>query len=223
MKNRLLTVIAFGIIGLLTLGIFLDFKKKWKVISTFHTIVGNAPLHRRCLFISPAQLGVHAWDLGDFAAYQLKTNIVSKQISYHVAGNKKTHSPDKFWLKIEGLARFNEVDVDFWHLLSVNSLLPESESDTLIFPRSAVPFFGQQHRYTPYPVLLTPAGEVNVKTSSGIFKCQHYFAYLLAPDGSREPLLELWSNSSVRPLGIVRARWRDEVLELVHRQHQPSY
>lgn len=223
MRKSLLPLIAFCIIGLLTFGIFLDFKKKWKVVSTFHTIVSNAPLQKRCLFISPAQLGIQTWDLGDFAEYQLKTNTVSKQISFHVAANKKTHSSDKFWLKIEGLARFNEMDVDFWYLLSVNSLLPESDSDTVIFPRSAVPFFRQQHRYTPYPVLLTRAGEVNVETSSGTFKCQHYFAYLLAPDGSRKPLLELWANSSVRPLGIVRARWRDEVLELVRRQNQPSY
>ena len=65
-------------------------------------------------------------------------------------------------------------------------------------------------------------GEENIKTSIGILKCQHYFVQLHPPDGSPEPLLELWANGSIPPLGIVRARWRDEVLELVEIRTQPS-
>ena len=221
MKTRMLTLIIICITALLTFWMFLDFQKKRKTVSIFHTIVSDAPLSARHLFISPEQLGIHAWNLGDFAAYQLKTNTDRKQITFGVAAQPESPSPNEFWLRVEGLVRFNKVNVDLWRLLSVKSLRPGSESAEVLFAKGAVPFLRQQQRFPPYPVILEPVGEVNVKTESGSFKCQHYFAHLQAPDGSTAPLLELWANSSVLPLGIVRARWRDEVLELVQTRAQP--
>ena len=223
MKNRVLTSIIVCITALLTFWVFLDFQKKQKAVSAFHTIVNDAPLSVRHLFISPEQLGVHAWNLGDFAMYQLKTNTDRKQIIFHVAAQPEHPVPDQFWLRVAGLVRFKKVNIDLWRLLSAKSLRPGSESAEVLFPSGAIPFLLQQQRFPPYPVLLDLVGEVNVKTANGTFKCQHYFAHLQAPDGSAAPLLELWTNSSVRPLGIVRARWRDEVLELIQTQTQTLY
>lgn len=221
MKTSLLTPILVCITVLLTFWIFRDFQKQWKAASTFHAIVSDTQLSMRHLFISPEQLGVHVWNVGDFATYQLKTNTDYKQITFHVAVRSENPSRNEFWLRTEGLVRLNGVNVDLWRLLGVKSLRPGSESAKVLFAPGAIPFHLQQRRAPPHPVLLEPVGEENVKTESGTFKCQHYFAYLQAPDGSKAPLLELWANSSVRPIGIVRARWRDEVLELVQTQTLP--
>ena len=224
MKIRIFTLIIICITTLLTFWIFVDFQKKRKAVSTFHAIISDAPLSARHLFISPAQLGVDAWNLGDYAAYQLKTNTDSKRLTFHVAAQPENpSSPNEFWLRVEGLTRLNAVNVDFWRLLNVKSLRPGSESAEVLFANGAIPFLKQLQRFPPYPVILEPTGKVNVKIASGTFKCQHYFVHLQAPDGSTAPLLELWANDSVRPLGIVRARWQDEVLELVQTQTQLVY
>lgn len=223
MKSRMLTPIIICITALLTFWIFLDFQKKRKTVSTFQTIIGNASLIERHLFISPAQLAVHAWNVGDMAVYQLKTNTYSKQLTFHVAAQPETSFSNTFWLRVGGLIRSNTADVDFWRLLSVKSLLPGKEGTDVFYTNNAIPFLQQQKLFPAYPVILEPAGKVSIKTAGGTFKCHHYFAHLQAPDGSTEPLLELWTNSSVLPLGIVRARWRDEVLELIHTQTQFRY
>ena len=103
----------------------------------------------------------------------------------------------------------------------MKSLIPGSESVEVLFAKGAIPFFRQQQGFPPYSVVMESVGEVDVKTVNDTFKCQHYFVHLQAPDGSKKPLLELWANSSVLPLGIVRARWQDEVLELVQAGTQP--
>ena len=202
------------ITALLTLWISTDFKKKWKEAESFHSIVSNASLSTRHLLIAPERLGVHTWNLGDSATYQLKTNTKSKQISFHVAAEAGNISPNQFWLRVKGLIPVNGVNIDLWRLLSVKTLRPGSESAEVLFATGAIPFTIQQ-RVPQYPVLLKLVGEERVETASGIFKCQHYFAQVQSPDESTVPLLELWANPSVSPLGIVRARWRDEVLELV--------
>ncbi|MEH0007928.1 MAG: hypothetical protein V6Z82_04320 [Flavobacteriales bacterium] len=219
MKTRLFLILVFCATALLTFGIYLDFQSKKKVVSPFHKITSDAPLSDRYSYISPVQLGVQAWHLGDFAAYQFKTNTDRKRLTFHVAAKPEGTTSNEFWLRVKGLVRLNEVDLEFWRLLSVKSLRSRRDSIEIIFASGAVPFL-RPPPFLPYPVLLEPLGEVSVETANGTFKCQHYYAYLQAPDGSTKPLLELWANSSVRPLGIVRARWRDEVLELVETQTQ---
>ena len=223
MKSHMLTLIIICISALLTFWIFLDFQKKRKAVSTFQAIISSAPFSERQHFISPAQLGIHTWNVGDFAVYQLKTNSYSKQLTFHVAAQPETPFPNAFWLRVEGLIHSNAANVDLWRLLSVKSLLPEKESANVFFANNAIPFLQQYKPFPAYRVLLELAGEVNLKTAGGTFECHHYFAHLQAPDGSTVPLLELWANSSVLPLGIVRARWRDEVLELIHTQTQFQY
>ena len=66
-----------------------------------------------------------------------------------------------------------------------------------------------------YPVILEDIGTEIVKTPVGDFECQHYFAGIRSPIGKFNPILELWTNPSVRPLGIVKLRWQDETLDLV--------
>lgn len=219
MKTRMFTLIVICFTAFLTFWIFRDFQKKREASSTFHAIAKDTPLSVRHLFIAPEQLGIQAWDIGDFAAYQLRTNLGSKQISFHVAASGAKPGTD-FWLKIRGFLQHNKVDIDFWRLVSVKSLAPGSESTEILLANGGIPFPIQRQPVFAYRVLLEPLGEENVQTAGGTFECQHYFAHLQAPDGSTLPLLELWANRCVPPLGIVRARWQDEVLELTEMQTQ---
>lgn len=220
MKSRLFTSILVCITALLTFWIFLDFQKRWKAAAAFHAIVSDAPISIRHLFISPKQLGVHAWDLGDYAAYQLRTKTRQKQISFHVAAQEAPPSR-QHWVRTKGLVSLNGVDIEIWRLLNVQSLRPGSEKAEVLFANGSIPFPLRQRRAPVSPVSLEHVGEEAVDTAIGTFTCQHYFVQLQAPDGTTAPLLELWATPAVPPLGIVRARWRDEVLELVQTQTLP--
>lgn len=220
MGNRILLPIIVCVTTLLTLWLSVNFQKQWKAAAAFHTIVKEAPLSMRYLFIAPEQLGVDRWNPGDSAVYQLKTNTDHRQITFQVAASE-SQPTSGFWLKTKGLIQYNGIDMEIWRLLSPESLRPGSESAKVIFTTRAVPFLVPSRSVPPYPLIFEHVGEERVETASGIFECQHYFAKLQAPDGSDEPLLEIWASSSVPPLGIVRARWRDEVLELVRTERPP--
>ena len=57
MGNRILLPIIVCVTILLTLWLFLDFQKRWKAAAAFHTIVKEAPLSVRYLFIAPRTIG----------------------------------------------------------------------------------------------------------------------------------------------------------------------
>lgn len=221
-KNHILTLVVVFSTVLLTLWIFFDFQTQWQATETLHAIVNDAPLSVRQLFIAPEQLGVKAWESGESGVYQLKTNAGCKQVSFHVMDKAESLLNDEFWLKTQGLARHDEMDIEIWRLLNLKSLRPGSERTGLIFVKGAIPFSVQQHRPLPYRVALEHVGNEDVETEIGVFECRHYLARLQSPDGSYVPLLELWANSTVSPLGIVRARWRDQVLELIETQERPT-
>ena len=217
MKNRLLTPTVICLTTFLMFWVFLGFWNKEKEATAFQSIAANQSLSFRHLFIPPEQLGIDTWKIGGYSKYRLRTNIYSKDISFHVAAAVDDVSPRK-WLRTSGIRNINGTDVEVWRPLNTTAIHPGSSKEQVLFANGMLPFYTQQKVAVPYPVHLEYVGEVDVKTVIGTFKCQHYFALLVSPTGHYEPLLELWANASVPPLGIVRARWRDEVLELVETQ-----
>ena len=217
MKNRLLTLSIICLTALLTFWVFLGFRKKESDATVFQSIVGDTPLSFRHLFIAPSQLGVDTWEVGDYSKYRLKTNMHSRDITFHVASAVDEASHEK-WLRTSGVIDMNTASIEVWRLLDTRSIRPGSSKAEFFFAEGAIPFHIQQRDAGTYPVYLEHIGEVDVQTALGTFRCQHYFARLVSPDGQYEPLLELWANASVSPLGIVRARWQDEVFELVETQ-----
>lgn len=217
MKNRLLTLTVICLTALLTFWVFLSFRKKESDATAFQSIVANKSLSFRHLFIAPEQLGVDTWNVGDYSRYRLETNTYLRDISFHVAAPMDKVSHEK-WLRTSGILDINGTDIEVWRLLNAQSIRPGSSEAEILFANGAIPFYIQQQGAGTYPVYLEHVGEKDVKTAIGIFRCQHYFARLGSPDGHYEPLLELWANASVAPLGIVRARWQDEILELVETQ-----
>ena len=214
MKLRILTVIIVAITTIFTVKIFLNLQKRWSNAEIFQDVIINAPLFVRHLLISPEQLGIDTWYVGDYAAYRLNTNVESKKISFYVAA-RDTGESKHYWLRSEGLSQFNEVQLELWRLLNETSLHLGSEVNGFFFADDPFLLPLNPVMFPSVPVLLEDRGSEVLTTPVGDFKCQHYFASSRSPSGKLEPLLELWANSSVRPLGIVRARWRDETLDLV--------
>lgn len=180
----------------------------------FQEAIINPPLIVKHLLIPPEQLGVDRWHPGDYAAYELKTNTESGRVSFYIAAQDSGGS-QRHWLRTDGLSQFNGTKIELWRLLNENSLRLGSEKDAFFFAGGVFLFPLFPAKFLPYRVLLEDIGDEIVETSIGKFKCQHYFARVRSPSGNLEPLLELWANPSVRPLGIVRARWRNETLDLV--------
>ena len=214
MKVRILYSSVACITCILTVLIFIDFRKQWEAAQFFQRTTDNKSVSLRQLFIAPEALKVENWQVGDTAIYQLKTNWSSKQISFQVAA-RDTEYNDHFWLKTAGLFQYNDVDYEIWRLLNTTNIRPGSEQRGFYFYPSAIPF--------PFPSIKSPQGRVVLEelgdevvvTPVGAMKCRHVFASIRSPDGKLVPLLELWTHPTVRPLGLVRARWQDESLDLV--------
>lgn len=214
MKSLILYGIASCILCIFSILIFLDVWKQWKVASAFQSSVHKASLSTRLLLIAPEQVDIKNWQVGDTSVYHLQTNTESKQIAFQVA-TQDTRGRDLFWLKTTGLFQIKDVDIEFWRLLDETNLRTGSERRNFYFPQDAIPFPAPLRKFPPAPVVLEKQGAAVIITPMGSIKCEHVFAYVRSPDGEIEPLLELWVNPSVRPLGIVRARWQDASLDLV--------
>ena len=219
MKFRIVSAIVVCTMGILTVKIFLNFQRQWKATAIFQETVNNSPLFIRSLLIPPELLGIDGWSLGDYAAYELKTNMESNQISFHIT-TQNSHGSNQHWLKTDGFAKFNGTDIELWRLLNVTSLRPGQERDGFFFVDESFLLPLSPTMFPPYLVVLEDLGNEIVKTPAGSFKCQHYLARVQSPSGSFQPLLELWASQSVRPLGIVQARWRDETFHLVDMKSQ---
>ena len=214
MKVRILYGIVACIICVFVVFIFLDFWQQWRVASAFQTRVHDAPLRVRHLLISPEQVNVKNWQVGDTSVYYLQTNTGSEQLTFQVAA-QDTGGSDQFWLRINDGFQFNGVDIEFWRLLDKTNLRPGNELRGFYFARDTIPVPVPLRRFPPVSVVLEKQSDEVIITPMGSIKCEHILAYARSPDGKREPLLELWANPTVRPLGIVRARWQDASLELV--------
>lgn len=214
MKSQVLYAGIVCITCIFTLLIFFDFREQWSNARIFRQATHNSPLSIRHLLVDPKHLKVKDWKVGESAVYQLKTNEESKQITFHVAA-QDTRNENRFWLRTSGLVQFNEVDIELWRLLDNATLRLGSELRGFYFAHNAIPLSFQPITLSPDPLILEKLGEEVVETPIGNLISEHYFVFVRSPDAKLEPLLELWANPSVSPLGLVRARWQDASLDLV--------
>ena len=203
MKVRVLYGGIVCITFIFTLLIFRDFRRQWRASETFQQVIVNASLSTRHLFIAPKQVKVEDWQVGDSSVYQLKTNTESRQISFHVAA-RAAKKDNQFWLKTDGFIQFNDIEIEFWRLLDQTNLRPGSETRGFFFFRNGIPLPTPPVKFPPNPVVLEKLGDEVVETPIGALKCEHVLAYIHSPDGELAPLLELWINPEIRPLGLVR-------------------
>ena len=214
MKARILYGGIVCITFIFTLLVFRDFQRQRRTSDVFQQVIYSAPLNMRYLLIAPEQVKVENWQVGDSSVYRLKTNAESRQISFHVAA-RDAKRENQFWLKMDGFLQFNDVEIEFWRLLDKTNLRPGSETRGFFFSHNGIPFPTPPVKFLSNPVALEKLGDEVVETPIGALKCEHVLAYIHSPDGELLPLLELWTNPAIRPLGLVRARWRDAFLDLV--------
>lgn len=214
MKTKVLYGSIACIAGIFAVLIFLDFRKQSKAAENFVVGTYNAPVSVRHLFIAPEQVKVENWQVGEASVYDLKTNKNNKQISFHVAAHDSKGS-NQFWLRTSGLMQFNDVDIEVWRLLDETNLRPGSEQRGFYFFSDGIPVPFPTFKPPPIPVVLERLEDENIVTPIGSLQCEHVFASVRSPDGELIPLLELWTHPSARPLGLVRARWKDATLDLV--------
>lgn len=214
MKVRVLYSGIVCITFIFTLLIFRDFQRQWKASEVFQQVVVNASLNMRHLFIAPEAAKVEDWQVGDSSIYELKTNVESRQISFHVAA-RDAERENQFWLKTGGFLQFNDVEIELWRLLDKTNIRLGSETGGFFFSDNGIPLPIPPIKFPPNPVVLKKLGDEVVETPMGAFNCEHVLAHIRSPDGELTPLLELWTNPAIRPLGLVRARWQDAFLDLV--------
>lgn len=215
MKIHLLYGGVVCIICIFTVLIFFDFRNQVRITETFRQAIHDSHLIVRHLLISPKQLKVEDWRVGDSSVYSLRTNSETKTITFQVA-SESSKDNNRFWLRTLGLVEFNEIDAELWRLLNKTNIRPGAEKRGFLFSHNAVPFPLFSFGFPQNPVILEKLGDEIVVTPIGDLRCEHAFAYVRAPNGALKPLLELWTNPTVRPLGLVRARWQDASLDLIH-------
>lgn len=169
----------------------------------------------------PEQVKVENWQVGETAVYHLKTNKEDRLISFHVAA-QDSRSQNRFWLRTNGLIQFNKQDIELWRLLDKATLRLGSELRGFSFFSNTIPFPLPPFKPLPNRVILEKLGEEVIETPVGNLRSDHYFVFVRSPDGKLEPLLELWANPSVSPIGLVRARWRDASVDFVEVQRKTT-
>ena len=212
MKVRVLYGSIVCITCILTILIFLDFRKQWKAAEDFR--VEEVPLSVRHLFIAPEQVNIKDWQVGEYSVYHLQTNRESKEISFSLAA-RDDKDDNRFWLRTNGLLQFNKIEIELWRLLDNTNLRPGSEQRSFYYSHNAIPFPFPPLKFSSTPVVIEKLGAEVMVTPIGTLECEHFFAYIRSPDGELAPLLEMWTHPAARPLGLVRARWQDSSLDLI--------
>jgi len=197
----------------------MDFRGRWSRAAELEYLVRESTLPIRCRFIDPSQVGVKEWHTGDYSLYKLKSNTDNMLISFQVVSSVQNQQEKKFhWIRGRGLKQFNKpADIERWRLVSERSFQRKNEVKSFDYIDGFIPVPNATRKFPAFPheTVLKKIGDEVVETEVGSIHCSHHFAYLVSENGESKPLLELWVNPEVRPLGIVRARWRDAYMEIV--------
>lgn len=219
MKIRFWYIVVFCFVAIIiAYGAFVDFRQRSAQSADFRRLVREATLPIRCLLLDFNQLKVKAWHTGDYSLYHLESNFEEKTFSIQVAAVIDNDEEKFHWLKIKGIRQYNkQIEVENWKLVKQRSFQLKNEIQSFAFIEGFVPISNgfRINSIFSRAIELDELGNEIVKTRGGDFQCTHYLASIVSEDGAREPFLELWVNTNVRPLGIVRARWRDESIEII--------
>ena len=216
-------IFFFGVVILLTYKVFMDFRGRWSKAADFEYIVRDATLPIRCLFIEPDQLGVKEWHEGDYSRYKLKSNTEDLLISFQIVSSVEDQNGKKLhWIRSTGL---KPSGIEYWRLVNQRSFQQKDKVKSFDYVDGSIPVPNTRGKppALSHKTVLNKIGTEVIETEVGLIHCNRYLASLVSEDGESEPLLELWVNPNVRPLGIIRARWRDTYLEIVERKLPSSW
>lgn len=181
--------------------------------------------------ISPAQLGVMEWQVGAYAVYQyrrvqtsvisalegyfmpdvLKAGLASREVKFHIIGELSSSKQRRYWMRVNRLNFYRAIPIDIYRLVSPADLRITPETPRFDFPKNYVPSRFGLCQQTSIPIAtLIKLGKSVLETPAGQFECVQYRVEF----GTDSSPIEIWVNPKVSPLGIVRLRTPNEVLEL---------
>jgi len=190
-----------------------QYDRRWKAMKEFRRFVSSAPIEVRHLLIAPRDVRISAWQHGAFAKYRITRNQRETEITYGVAMDART-SPARKWLATSGVISLYGIDSPVYRSVSEENVRLDSESAAYYLVQHSFPVQAQRRLPPQWNVDIQWLNETNLELRDCTVQTTRALAYLISPDGKKYPLLELWANPSVQPFGIVRARWRDQVMEL---------
>jgi len=213
MIARIVLVLAATLSVLGSWWTYQQFDLRWKATKEFRGFVSSAPIEIRHLLIAPRDVRISAWQHGAFAKYRIKDNQRETEITYGVAMDART-SPARKWLVTSGVLSLYGLDSPVYRSVSEENVRLDSESTAYYLVRHSFPVQAQRRFLSQWNVDIEWFNETNLELLDCTVQTTRALAYLISPDGKKHPLLEFWANPSVQPLGIVRARWRDQIMEL---------
>ena len=181
--------------------------------------------------ISPQQLGVAEWQIGDYVTYRysrklitpthvpeqhwdteaIKTYLAPRDVKFHIVGELSPYEQKRYWMQTTGLLYFRTIPKDIYQLVSPADLRITPETPRFHFVKNYVPSRADLYRQTSMPkATLVKIDEVSLETAAGRFECIQYRVEF----GPNSTPIEIWANPKVLPLGIVRVRTPKEVFEL---------
>ena len=181
--------------------------------------------------ISPAQLGVVQWQIGDYATYQYspslatpqavlgyyfgaddtKASRASREVKFHIIDELHTSGKKRYWMKITGLDFYRTVPKEIYRLASHTDLRITPETPRFDFATNYVPTPDDYCNQASMDLAkLTKLDEVTIETPAGRLGCIHYSVDF----GADVPQIEIWVNPKILPTGIVRISTPTEVVEL---------
>lgn len=181
--------------------------------------------------IAPTQLGIAQWQIGDYATYQyssklttplaiikkhfgpdgIKSRLSSRDVKFHIIAELNTSGEKRHWLRVTGLDFYRRIPKALYRLVMPNDLRITPEAPMFNFVKDYIPIRTMNCNQASTPLAtLVKLDEVALQTPAGRFDCVRYrveFSTDATP-------IEIWANSKILPLGIVRVSTPKEVLEL---------
>ena len=199
-------------------------------VETSHIPLDSGDFRYSLNLIAPKKLGVDRWQVGDYAQYRYRklkpqmfllpvSNVnaeemfdaSAKSVTFHVIDELKTSDAHDYWLRVRGMVSYREIPCDIYQLGLPNDIRLSEKNRRYELIQNYVPAKISHYDQDGIPLAkLVKLGEVEIETEAGRFECIHYRVEL----GQNLPMLEIWANPKIRPLGIVRVQSQDEVLEL---------
>lgn len=173
------------------------------------TLGGTSPVFEE----SPAEYGVHAWRVGQFARYSITTNMGPMPLSQYHQVSIVGQQGDRFWVEIQdefggmmaSRAPIQKMLIPFGVVRErVGTDIIVMSPDSAIYRRTLVRAGTGTPESIGFPTGWTRVGEESVTVVGGTFRAMHY----------RRGTDNLWVSADSGPLGVVKYESDNVIVEL---------
>ncbi len=173
------------------------------------TLGGTNPVFEE----SPAEYGVRAWRVGQFARYSITTNAGQMPISQYHQVSIVGQQGDRFWVEVQdefggmmtSRAPIQKMLIAFGVVRErVGTDIIVMSPDSSIYRRNLVRAASGAPESIEFPASWTRVGDESVTVVGGTFRATHY----------RKGSDNLWLSPDAGPLGVVKYESDNVIVEL---------